>query len=218
MTFCPYCGVRQDIDLRKIHIRDLGMDESLPCPCCESALSVVEFDTQPVIRIERCNACYGMFFNPGELEALLDGQTHPLVWLDPVQMNQIGEDYGFQHEVVYRKCPMCSDRMSHLNFAGRSGVILDRCGTHGVWVEGGELRRLTEWWRAGGKLIFQQHEADKAKSLYQARNPFEGNHKPGTMESPDRPKDWTWTSGGDPVGAADLLGAALDIVTSVLTD
>lgn len=101
MTFCPYCGVRQDIDLRQVHFRDLGTDESQDCPSCESKLSVIEFDAGVPVRVERCGACHGMFFNPGELEALLDAQTNPLVWLDQVQMNQIGEDYGFTHEVVY---------------------------------------------------------------------------------------------------------------------
>ncbi len=71
MKFCPYCGVRQDIDLRQIHYRDLGSAEALACPSCESALSLIEFDTTPPMRVERCQACHGMFFNPGELQALL---------------------------------------------------------------------------------------------------------------------------------------------------
>ncbi|MCW1883348.1 zf-TFIIB domain-containing protein [Luteolibacter flavescens] len=166
MTFCPFCGVRQDVNLRQIHFRDLGTDESLPCPHCSTALDVIEFDTEPKIRIERCTTCFGTFFNPGELESLLDAQTNPLVWLDPTQLNQIAIDFAHEREIVYLKCPMCAERMSHLNFGGHSGVIVDRCGTHGVWLEGSELRRLTEWWRAGGKLIYQQHEAARAKRLY----------------------------------------------------
>lgn len=189
MTFCPYCGVRQDIDLRQVHFRDLGSDGTLACPSCESTLSLIEFDVGAPIRVERCGGCHGMFFNPGELEALLDAQTNPLVWLDQVQMTQIGEDYGFNHEVAYRKCPTCSDRMSHINFAGRSGVIIDRCGTHGVWLEGGEVRRLTEWWRAGGKLVFQQHEADKTKRLYQEWDKRETLYPRGTIESAPEPME-----------------------------
>jgi Zn-finger nucleic acid-binding protein len=218
MTFCPFCGVRQDVDLRQIHFRDLGTDESLACPSCASALSVIEFETDPAFRIERCTACHGMFFNPGELETFLDAQTHPVVWLDPVQLNQIGEDYGFNHTVVYRKCPMCGDRMNHLNFARRSGVILDRCGTHGVWVEGGELRRLTEWWRAGGKLVFQQNEADKTRKLYQAADPMRSGHRPGSIESPETTNDGSWVSGNTLPDGADLLAAAVEIVVSCVTD
>ena len=178
MTFCPFCGVRQDVNLRQIHFRDLGTDASLPCPECSTPLDVIELDsdTEPKLRIERCTTCLGMFFNPGEIEAALDAQTNPLVWLDPVQLNQISADYGYTHEVIYRKCPMCSERMSHLHFGGKSGVILDRCGTHGVWLEGTELRRLTEWWRVGGKLIYQTHEAERVKRM---REPLEKIRNPG---------------------------------------
>jgi Zn-finger nucleic acid-binding protein len=183
MTFCPFCGVRQDVNLRQIHFRDLGTDATLPCPHCVTPLDVIEFDSEPKVRIERCTTCFGTFFNPGELEVLLDAQTNPLVWLDPVQLNQIASDFSQDPLVAYRKCPICAERMSHLNFAGRSGVIVDRCGTHGVWLEGSELRRLTEWWRAGGKLIYQQHEADRVKRLYGTPPPAK---KPstGTIESP----------------------------------
>ena len=168
MTFCPFCGVRQDVNLRQIHFRDLGTDASLPCPHCSLPLDVIEFDTdtEPKIRIERCTTCYGTFFNPGELEALLEARTNPLVWLDPAQLNQIAADFSHDREIVYHKCPMCAERMSHLNFGGHSGVIVDRCGTHGLLLEGSELRRLTEWWRAGGKLIYQQHEAARVKKIY----------------------------------------------------
>lgn len=193
MTFCPYCGVRQDIDLRQIHFRDLGSDGSMACPSCDSTLSVIEFDSDPPLRVERCCGCQGMFFNPGELQALLDQKTHDLVWLDTVQMEQVGKDFGFHHEVVYRKCPMCAERMSHINFGGRSGVILDRCGTHGLWLDGGELRQLVEWWRAGGKLVFQEHEADKTRKLF-AERPLQTNQVPRSIESPEQTSDWSWTS------------------------
>lgn len=186
MRFCPFCGVRQQIDLRKIRFRDLGADEALPCPDCEVPLGVIAFNSDPEVRIERCTTCFGMFFNPGELEALLASETHPLVWSDPVELERIAADFGHRHQAVYRKCPMCAERMSHINFAGRSGVILDRCGKHGVWVEGGELRRLLEWWRAGGKHLHQQHEGERAKRLYAPlEGPKDGKRWSGTLESGD---------------------------------
>lgn len=201
MTFCPYCGVRQDIDLRQIHFRDLGCVGNMPCPSCENILHVIEFDTTPPMHVERCESCLGMFFNPGELQTLLDEKTNPLVWLDTVRLQQIADDFGYNHQVVYRKCPVCSERMSHLNFGGRSGVVLDRCGTHGLWIEGGELRQLTEWWRAGGKLIFQQDEADKTRKLFAKPAPSE-SHTTCGIESPDKPRDWTWNQ---PMEAPDAL-------------
>jgi Zn-finger nucleic acid-binding protein len=186
MTFCPFCGVRQDVNLRQIHFRDLGTDAALPCPHCFTPLDVIEFDSDPKVHIERCTTCYGTFFNPGELEVLLDAQTNPFVWLDPVQLHQITKDFDHDPEIAYRKCPICAERMSHINFGGRSGVIIDRCGTHGVWLEGSELRRLTEWWRAGGKLIYQQNEAERVKRI-QAARPLNRPVSFGTVESPSSP-------------------------------
>jgi Zn-finger nucleic acid-binding protein len=205
MTFCPFCGVRQDVNLRQVHFRDLGTDASLPCPHCATPLDVIEFDTEPKIRIERCTTCYGTFFNPGELEALLEAQTNPLVWLDPAQLNQIAADFDHDREITYHKCPMCAERMSHLNFGGRSGVIVDRCGTHGVWLEGSELRRLTEWWRAGGKLIYQQHEAERAKKLYlPAEKPRQA---PLVTTEPDRND----SKGLDSWDVLTIVGGALSL-------
>ena len=43
MTFCPFCGGRQDVNLRQVHFRDLGTDASLPCPHCAIPLDVIEF-------------------------------------------------------------------------------------------------------------------------------------------------------------------------------
>jgi Zn-finger nucleic acid-binding protein len=168
MTFCPFCGVRADVDLRQIHFRDLGQNAAMPCPQCTMPLGTIEFDIGPKVRIERCLGCRGMFFNPGEMQALLDAQTNPLVWLDPLQLNQISADFYEDRPIIYRKCPTCSERMSHVNFGGRSGVILDSCGTHGVWLGAGNLRRLTEWWRAGGKLVYQQDQAARTQRLFDA--------------------------------------------------
>ncbi len=212
MTFCPFCGVRQDVNLRQIHFRDLGTDDNLPCPHCFTPLDVIEFDTEPAIRIERCTKCFGMFFNPGELEALLEAKTNPLVWLDPVQLNRIAEDFGYDHEQLYLKCPMCAERMSHINFAGRSGVILDRCGAHGVWLEGNELRRLLEWWRAGGKHLHQQYEAERVKRMYAPlekakREKWQGALEPYTS-TPSRPLGKV----GDSIDIFSIIGGLLSFL------
>lgn len=195
MTFCPSCGVRQDVNLRQIHYRDLGTDASLPCPHCAIPLGVIEFDTNPAIRIERCTSCYGTFFNPGELESILEAQTNPLVWLDPAQLQQISADFSAPQEVAYHKCPVCQEFMNRFNFGGRSGVILDRCGQHGVWLEGSELRQLTEWWRAGGKHIHQQYEAQRTKKLFSEaaptpRIPMTGTTEAGAWDTLEPEEKW----------------------------
>jgi len=214
MTFCPFCGVRQDVDLRQIHYRDLGEDQSLACPDCVAPLHILEMDTQPALRIERCPTCFGMLFNPGELEAALESQTHPLVWLDPPQLEQIASDYGHQAATTYRRCPMCPGRMGHLNFGGRSGVILDLCPTHGVWVKGSQLRRLAEWWRAGGKLIFQNHQAERARRLHPPPIVAARPKMTGTTESPTVATGGVWGLPLDPL--ADPVSLVFDVIEAVV--
>jgi Zn-finger nucleic acid-binding protein len=211
MTFCPFCGVRADIDLRQVHFRDMGPDPGMACPQCTTPLDVIEFETEPRLQVERCLTCHGMFFNPGEIEALLDAQTNPVVWLDPVQLEQIAGDFGnTQREIAYQKCPMCEDRMTHFNFGGRSGVIADRCGTQGVWLEGGELRRLAEWWRAGGKLIYQQKEQERVNKLYSSSTPR------GSISYPYVPGDGNAVDPGAIFGAIDLLDLLVSLVSSAV--
>lgn len=211
MTFCPFCGVRADIDLRQVHFRDLGPDPSMACPQCSTPLDVIELETEPRLQVERCLTCHGMFFNPGEVEALLDAQTNPIVWLDPVQIEQIADDFGNkERKVTYQKCPACGDRMSHVNFGGRSAVIIDRCGTHGVWLDGGELRRLAEWWRAGGKLIYQQKEQERVNKLYSSNAPR------GSVSPPYVPGDGSAVDPASVLGAIDLIELVFSVASSFL--
>ncbi len=192
LTFCPSCGVRPDVDLRQLHFRDLGTNPDLACPSCSRALHVLEIDTLPPMHIERCDECHGLFFNPGELEAALEAQSPPIAWIDTAQIGRIATDFDQPREVAYRPCPVCRELMGHRNFGGRSGVIVDRCGTHGVWLQGSQLRRLAEWWRAGGRHLHQQDERERAQ---RQRAPAAEARRPrmtGTTESAPPPADSDW--------------------------
>jgi Zn-finger nucleic acid-binding protein len=51
--------------------------------------------------------------------------------------------------------------MNRVNFGASSGVVVDRCKEHGVWLDGGELRHLFEWMKAGGKLLQQKKDDEQ---------------------------------------------------------
>jgi Zn-finger nucleic acid-binding protein len=216
MMVCPFCGSRQDIDLRKVHFRDLGSDASLSCPDCRTALNVIEIDTDPAMTIERCPACVGMFFNHGELEKLLEENTSEVILLDKQQLSGIAEHFGHEHEVLYLQCPMCHERMSHRNFGGSSGVILDHCGTHGMWVQGGELRRLLEWWAAGGKHLHQQNEQERVAKLNALRLPPAGSAMSGRRTSSG--VDWSVldTPNHDPWTHESIVPAAIEVAAHAI--
>jgi Zn-finger nucleic acid-binding protein len=209
LSFCPYCGVRADIDLRQVHFRDLGPAEGQKCPACRGQLGGIEFPGKPPVVIERCLSCHGMFFNPGELEAILEMGTWPLVWLDPAGFERIAADFGHRREIVYRACPMCAERMSPYMFGGGSGVIVDRCGTHGLWLEAGGLRRLMEWWRVGGKLIYEQHQREKVQTLY-------GKSEKPTFRKSVEPTP-SWGPKEPPAPEVPMLAFWCEIVGSLLS-
>jgi Zn-finger nucleic acid-binding protein len=47
--------------------------------------------------------------------------------------------------VVIRWCPDCASAMRRHTYAFSSGVVVDTCPLHGVWLDPGELQRIEAW-------------------------------------------------------------------------
>lgn len=62
---------------------------------------------------------------------------------------------------MYKKCPVCRDFMNRKNFGTKSGVIYDSCKSHGIWLDGGELKRLLKWKKAGGQLLHEERRQEE---------------------------------------------------------
>jgi Zn-finger nucleic acid-binding protein len=157
---CEYCGSRNDIDLKAVNYYTTNQtDSERTCPRCNVALKTIDLKLDGTFLIERCDACLGLFFDPGELEALLEATVSNVFSVNTSQLDSVNaglrsSDYG----ISYINCPTCSKLMNRVNFGTKSGVIVDRCKDHGVWLDGGELRHLFEWMKAGGRLLQQQRD------------------------------------------------------------
>jgi Zn-finger nucleic acid-binding protein len=187
---CAYCGTRADIDLQGIHEFTVNAPQSQrACPRCRKPLQTLDLNVQGAFLVERCAGCMGLFFDPGELEALLDHSVKHVYQIDSARLgllekHQRRDEYG----VAYIPCPVCGALMNRVGFGARSGVVVDRCRDHGVWLDGGELRQLMEWTRAGGQLYHQEVQKRKAQEeqrqkerkerekLYQAVRTSDGSH------------------------------------------
>lgn len=66
------------------------------------------------------------------------------------------ERYAKNQKVQYIKCPVCRNFMRRVNFGHRSGVVVDRCREHGVWLDNGEIAHLLEWKKAGGQMLHER--------------------------------------------------------------
>ena len=58
------------------------------------------------------------------------------------------------------KCPVCMNVMHRVNLLNKSGIIIDRCYSHGIWLAAGKLQRLLEWHEVTGKDLKQKNIFD----------------------------------------------------------
>lgn len=162
---CSYCKTRQDIDLKGLYKHKAEKPETdRICPRCDKSLKTVDLKVEGAFYIERCDECFGLFFDPNELEALLDKSVSDVYRVDAAQIDDLNKmKRSADYPVAYIKCPVCRKFMNRVNFGTRSGVIIDTCKEHGIWLDGGELRQLMEWMKAGGKILHQQTELESER-------------------------------------------------------
>ena len=162
---CAYCGTRNDTDLTGIHeFTEVAPEQERICPRCDIEMKTIDLKIDGTFFIERCEECMGMFFDSGELEALLKATVKNVHHVNHKRLNELyklqrRDEYG----ITYIKCPVCENVMNRVNFGQRSGVIIDRCPDHGIWLDGGELRHLLEWVKAGGEMYNAKREEEKRK-------------------------------------------------------
>lgn len=162
---CAYCGNRTDVDLKGIHYYTTHENDTpRTCPRCNIKLKTLDLKLHGRFFIDRCEHCYGLFFDPGELETLLEATVHNVSGIDRSGLEAINEKREVnQYPISYIKCPVCSQLMNRANFGAKSGVIIDRCREHGIWLDGGELRQLFEWMKLGGQLLEQERQDQQRK-------------------------------------------------------
>ena len=160
-NICQYCGVRNDIDLHgKI---DFSVQEDISnrvCPHCMIPLQTIKLYTDGSLQIERCQKCYGLFFDPGEIETVLNNSVSDANTIHQNLLTTINRERS-QHwqKVRYLKCPVCQQFMRRLNYGHRSGVVIDQCKAHGIWLDNGEISHLMEWKKAGGQRLHEKKQA-----------------------------------------------------------
>ncbi|HEY8376953.1 MAG TPA: zf-TFIIB domain-containing protein [Nannocystis sp.] len=136
------------------------------CPGCGAVLQ--RSAARHGIEIDACAECGGIWLDAGELELLTVG-------LDPAPgegavderelRKQVPAARSHEGEVRYRECPRCSDIMTRRNFGTISGVIVDECPKHGIWLDAGELEAIEAFIRAGGRALGAAARARAAQRL-----------------------------------------------------
>jgi Zn-finger nucleic acid-binding protein len=217
---CSYCKTRNDIDLKGLYTpRIKSVESERICPRCGKPLQTIDLKLEGNFYIERCTECLGLFFDPNELEILLDKSVSKVFQVDFQQLENINKMRRCQdYPVTYIKCPVCRKLMNRINFGAQSGVIVDKCKDHGVWLDGGELRQLMEWMKSGGRILDQQKqlETERIKRLEAERKLQENTTRnTGTFSFDSRTYQFKET--GTPIDQSRLLQVVSSVV-SILFD
>lgn len=162
---CDYCGTRNDTDLKGVHRYTVQEpDTDRICPRCNISTKTIDLKVEGKFLIERCPDCLGLFFDTGELETLIKASVKNVYDVNRHKINELNKTLrNNDYPTTYIKCPVCSQIMNRVNFGAKSGVIIDKCSEHGIWLDGGELRHLLEWVKAGGQILAKQREEMKKK-------------------------------------------------------
>jgi Zn-finger nucleic acid-binding protein len=164
--------VRNDVDLHGKHKYSIKIRKpGRICAHCDKPLQTVKLDLDNPFYIERCKTCFGLFFDPGEIETLLESSVSHVFDINLKLIKSINKDrYKRNQQIKYVKCPVCRILMNRVNFGRRSGVIVDQCKKHGIWVDSGEITHLMEWKKAGGELL-QAQQTEKTRPKKQTYRP-----------------------------------------------
>lgn len=166
---CEYCGVRNDIELHKTNIGVKLPKSKRNCPDCMIFLDSIDIGKNSRFIVEKCERCFGLFFDNHELEKLLEESVSNSYWIDHHKLHSLLQHPLHRDRIVYRKCPECSNIMQRKNYLNRSGVIMDVCANHGIWMDAGEFKQIQEWTALGGKTKALKAEDKKQKEKQKKR-------------------------------------------------
>lgn len=220
-TVCPGCLARVSDRARFCHhcatplaAQSVAGDEQpFHCPVCEDRPLASRHLASISTSVLECQVCAGMWVGLDSFHDLLTNESR-----------------GAQGECVshrrpsatpteskrYRACPECRQLMMPRQ-VGKSGIILDICGAHGIWLDCDELSHLVAWMRAGGLQTVQEMVGNLKGSPDMLRRRLANAGEPKTRPRPvlgDDDDDWTedWCGNRERTNAEWLVDIGLPLL------
>jgi Zn-finger nucleic acid-binding protein len=162
--FCQFCGAA-------IHPETVaGEPSQLICPSCGAGHFLTSRAVGNVSAME-CQRCGGLWMTHDDFNLLTKQAANEGLNVEPRQAPKIARGPQVdlplaEHGMHYRECVICKQLMVKQNFAHTSGVVVDVCGRHGIWLAADALPRIVDWIQAGGLTRINQQsvqqESDQA--------------------------------------------------------
>ncbi|NUP95838.1 MAG: zf-TFIIB domain-containing protein [Planctomycetaceae bacterium] len=136
---CMECGVR--IEPQAL----FALAEGQTCPRCAGELRDRVVGNTHVIE---CAACGGLWLGTAQFEQLCR-RTEAESVAPGTFASGLARVETYERQ-KYIPCLACKSLMLRRNYAGSSGVVIDACRQHGVWLDSDELERILAFVRGGG--------------------------------------------------------------------
>jgi Zn-finger nucleic acid-binding protein len=136
IAFCPTCGTAR--------ARGRTDDAGTQCPACEGALCRIEIGPTTILE---CGRCDGVWVDADVFERLCADRESQAVVVHHLSNRTPAAS---SDRVRYRPCPRCGKMMNRVNFAKRSGAVVDVCRGHGTFLDAGELHQIVTFIQNGG--------------------------------------------------------------------
>ena len=194
-SHCPGCGAA-------MAPRVAATPAGAPCPACAKPLAAAKVGE---LEVQACQSCGGLWLDRAVFEQLGTSRERqgavlgvlpapsapPVAALEPVQ---------------YRPCPACAQRMNRVNYAKRSGVVLDVCKAHGIWFDQDELHRVLAFITEGGLDRARELEIEELKDAKRAAEVPNPLHPASSYEFRQQ-----MNTQGHWLSTVGLLGLAADV-------
>ena len=199
-SVCPQCFARAGIDARycmecgtRIAPQALAaLPERAACPRCQAELRSRAVGSASVAE---CAGCGGLWLAEEHFERVCeeaDRADEVVRGLSSAPPRRPPGRGSGQNELRYLPCVECGDLMNRRNYASASGIIIDVCRHHGVWLDHAELEKILTFVRGGGLDRSRERQIERLKD--QERRTRMARSAPG-REVP-LPEEWRRASLG----------------------
>ncbi|MBC8413372.1 MAG: zf-TFIIB domain-containing protein [Nitrospira sp.] len=131
---CPLCGGTQTSEY---------LFAAEECPKCKSELKIEIVDGE---EYDICTTCGGMWLDRDEFHRA----TSQCNIYKKLEIKRKFTRAPLVEDIEYVSCLRCGKLMNRHNFGTISGVIIDKCSKHGVWLDAGELKKIQYFIADGG--------------------------------------------------------------------
>lgn len=149
--FCMECGV--EISAQAL----FALEEGSRCPRCKGGLHAHGVTDASFVECARCG---GMWFGHEDFVRICTSAEKQNL-AEQFQVVSAALPSTTPSNASYVPCVVCSEFMNRRNYASASGVVIDVCKRHGVWLDHGEIDKILGFIRKGGLERARQRQIER---------------------------------------------------------